>query len=205
MSPICEKAITEVLQCGNAILKFISPNDANVTGGHQTGFYLPKAVWEMYTPDAPEKGKNTKHTVNIEWQDGQITNSVVTWYGQGTRAEYRLTRFGKNFPFLVPDTVGELLHCLRFLLDLGRGAVIFGDSLMVVNMVNGTWGKKKPHKKFPHLQPYLFECRRLFKETGSTLNWIPREQNTIADSLSKRGMATPPFDRVSSPCSGRTM
>lgn len=106
---ICEKAINEALHYGNAILKFISPNDTGVTGGHQAGFYLPKSVWEMYTPNAPVKGSNSKHPVLIEWHDGRKTESMVTWYGQGTRSEYRLTRFGKDFPFLVPDAVGDLL------------------------------------------------------------------------------------------------
>jgi len=108
-SPLTEKAISETLQHGNALLKFISPNDTGVTGAHQAGFYLPKSAWEIFTPNAPTKGQNTKHEVEIEWHDGKTTQSVVTWYGQGTRSEYRLTRFGRDFPFLVPDTVGDLL------------------------------------------------------------------------------------------------
>ncbi len=108
-SPLCEKAVSEALHYGNAILKFISPNDVGVTGGHQCGFYLPKSVWQMFTPDSPTKGRNAKHQVSILWQDGRETKSVVTWYGTKTRAEYRLTRFGHDFPFLVADTVGDLL------------------------------------------------------------------------------------------------
>lgn len=108
-SPLSEKAISEALQYGNALLKFISPNDTGATGAHQAGFYLPKSAWEIYTPNAPTKGQNTEHPVKIEWHDGRITDSMVHWYGQGTRAEYRLTRFGRDFPFLIPDTVGDLL------------------------------------------------------------------------------------------------
>jgi EcoRII C terminal/Restriction endonuclease EcoRII, N-terminal len=108
-SPLCEKAINEALAYGNALLKFISPNDLGITGSHQYGFYLPKSVWEMYTPNAPVKDTNSKHKVKIEWQDGRITNSVVTWYGQKTRSEYRLTRFGRDFPWLIADNVGDLL------------------------------------------------------------------------------------------------
>jgi len=108
-SPFCDKAINEALYYGNAILKFISPNDTGVTGSHQAGFYLPKTVWKMYTPDAPAKGTNSKHPVKIKWHDGRITESVVTWYGKETRSEYRLTRFGKDFPFLMSDRVGDLL------------------------------------------------------------------------------------------------
>lgn len=107
-SPICEKAIDEALRSGNALLKFISPNDTGATGAHQCGFYLPKPVWEIFTPNPPIRGENSKHDVRIEWHDGRITDSVITWYGQA-KSEYRLTRFGKDFPFLIPDTVGDLL------------------------------------------------------------------------------------------------
>jgi len=108
-SPLTETAISEAVQHGNALLKFISPNDTGATGAHQSGFYLPKSAWEIFTPNGPTKGENSKHPVKIEWHDGRVTESVVTWYGQGTRSEYRLTRFGKDFPFLIPDTVGDLL------------------------------------------------------------------------------------------------
>jgi hypothetical protein len=109
-SPICEIAIAESLKAGNALLKFISPNDAGITGTHQCGFYLPKPVWEMYASFGPEKGRNDEAEVTINWQEDQrITNSRVKWYGKGTRSEYRLTRFGKDFPFLTSESVGDLL------------------------------------------------------------------------------------------------
>jgi hypothetical protein len=108
-SPFCERAIEEALHYGNALLKFISPNDAGITGSHQYGYYLPKAVWKMYTPHPPVKGRVDKHPVSISWQDSYSTNSVVTWYGDKTRSEYRLTCFGRNFPFLNEDVVGDLL------------------------------------------------------------------------------------------------
>ena len=57
-SPICELAIVQALKAGNALLKFISPNDAGITGTHQCGFYLPKPIWEMYADFGPEKGRN---------------------------------------------------------------------------------------------------------------------------------------------------
>lgn len=108
-SPICERAIEDALQHGNAILKFISPNDVGITGSHQCGFYLPISVWEMYTANPPERGRNAEHEVEITWPDDRITQSRVKWYGVGTRSEYRLTRFGRDFPWLAADTVGDLL------------------------------------------------------------------------------------------------
>lgn len=103
------RAIEDAVKHGKAIVKFISANDVNATGGHQCGFYLPKAVWQLYTPHPPERGDNKKSSPTVTWPDGRVTQSSVTWYGKGTRSEYRLTRFGKDFPYLDGDSVGSLL------------------------------------------------------------------------------------------------
>ena len=124
-SPISRIVIGEALRNGRALLKFISPNDAGATGGHQAGFYLPKSVAGVFTPFAPVIGENRTHEVKIEWQNGQIvTDSVVTWYGRGTRAEYRLTRFGQGFEFLNTESIGNLLVLIPENLDFFRGYVI---------------------------------------------------------------------------------
>lgn len=112
-SPLAEKAIVEAQQYGRAILKFISANDAGLTGSHQAGFYLPKSAWKLYAPFGPVQGRNDKSKVRIFWQSERYTDSVVTWYGMGKadkpRSEYRLTCFGKAFPYLHDDMVGDLL------------------------------------------------------------------------------------------------
>ncbi|HEY1793333.1 MAG TPA: type II restriction endonuclease [Opitutaceae bacterium] len=108
-SPIAEQALRDALNTGKAILKFISRNDVGDTGGHQCGFYLPRHSWEVFTTMPPTKGKVTKTEVKVVWSNGRETNSIVTWYGGGTRREYRLTRFGKDFPFLDQENVGSLL------------------------------------------------------------------------------------------------
>ena len=61
----------------------------------------------MYTVHPPVKGTNEKHPIEITWEDGRTTNSMVTWYGKA-KSEYRLTCFGRDFPFLTPDLVGAL-------------------------------------------------------------------------------------------------
>jgi hypothetical protein len=109
----CERAIENAVLYGNALLKFISPNDVGLTGGHQYGFYLPKSVYQMFTPQPPEKGIVTKHHIHIVWQDDHETPSVITWYGAKTRSEYRLTKFGRGFPYLSHDMVGNLLVLIR--------------------------------------------------------------------------------------------
>src|SRR5687767_14571093 len=104
-SPLAEKAIAEAQRHDKAILKIISANDTGLTGSHQAGFYLPKGAWKLYAPFGPVQGRNDKSNVRIIWQGGAYeTNSVVTWYGQGKagrqRSEYRLTSFGRGFPYL---------------------------------------------------------------------------------------------------------
>lgn len=108
-SPFLEHAVSDAAQYGKAILKFISPNDVGSTGSHQCGYYLPKNIWRAFSPYPPDKGKNYEHLVKILWQDGRITKSCIKWYGKGTRSEYRLTRFGRDFPFLTADNIGDLL------------------------------------------------------------------------------------------------
>jgi type II restriction enzyme len=122
-SPNCERAVTDALRAGRALLKFISPNDAGATGAHQCGFYMPNGVWKMFTPHPPDKGVNKKHEVGIVWQDGRKTESVVTWYGKA-KTEYRLTRFGREFPFLNDDAVGNLLVLIPFTLTEFRAYVL---------------------------------------------------------------------------------
>src|SRR5258705_11104270 len=109
LSPIAEKAIEDAQAHGKAILKFISANDAGLTGSHQAGFYLPKSVWKLYAPFGPVKGTLEKSKVRIFWQSDCYTDSVVTYYGRKSRDEYRLTCFGKGFPYLHEDMVGDLL------------------------------------------------------------------------------------------------
>jgi hypothetical protein len=104
-----EVAIRDALREGKALCKFISRNDVGATGGHQCGFYLPKSVWPMFASEGPIKGVNHKTAVRITWPEKIVTDSIVTWYGRGTRSEYRLTCFGRGFPWLDESFVGSLL------------------------------------------------------------------------------------------------
>lgn len=109
ISPYCERAITEALEYNSALLKYISANDVGLTNSHQYGFYLPAEIWNIFTPYPPTRGQNFDHPVVITWQDGRVTDSMIKWYGTNTRYEYRLTRFGKDFPFRTYDNLGDLL------------------------------------------------------------------------------------------------
>lgn len=44
----------------------------------------------------------------MKWQDDFETDTRFIYYGQGTRNEYRITNFGKGFPFLRAEYTGAL-------------------------------------------------------------------------------------------------
>lgn len=109
-----DRAIIDALDHNNALLKFISPNDKGLTGGHQYGFYLPKSAWRIFSPNHPPlEGHNFTQNVQVFWHDGFQTESCIKWYGAKTRSEFRLTRFGQDFPHLAASNVGDLLILIR--------------------------------------------------------------------------------------------
>jgi type II restriction enzyme len=96
------------------LYKFISANDAGSTGSHQSGIYLPNSSWPFYFDSEGVKGKNKDRFVKINWEtEGLETKSRFIWYGEKTRREYRLTRFGREFPYLKDDYIGSLMLLVK--------------------------------------------------------------------------------------------
>jgi hypothetical protein len=127
-SPIGELAIAAVQKYGKALLKFITANEVDYRQSHQIGYYIPKHLWKHFTPQAPEKGVNYTHPVKVNWQAHLETNSNVKWYGVGTRSEYRITGFGKGFPYSNnPDLVGDLLVLIPKSLNEFVAFILFED------------------------------------------------------------------------------
>jgi len=60
---------------------------------------------------------------------------------------------------------------------------IYGDSQLVVNQINKIWKCTKPN-----LIPLLKKIQENLSEINYTLRYIPREQNSESDKLSKRGI-----------------
>lgn len=108
MNSVVNLAIESVNKSKTAFCKFISANDAGKTGAHQEGFYIPKNSVSLMFDTPGVKGQNKERFITIKWQNDFETESRFIYYGQGTRNEYRLTRFGRGFPFLAPDNVGDL-------------------------------------------------------------------------------------------------
>ena len=127
MSDIVALAIESVNKSKTSFCKFISANDAGSTGGHQEGFYIPKNSIPLMFDVPGVKGENKERFITIKWQNDFETKSRFIYYGQGTRNEYRLTRFGRGFPFLTENNVGDLFILSHIADDYYEGFVLQTD------------------------------------------------------------------------------
>lgn len=110
------------------LYKFISANDAGSTGSHQSGFYLPNSSWPIFFDSPGVKGKNKDQPVTILWESEDLeTKSRCIWYGEGTRREYRLTRFGRGFPYLKDTHIGSMVILIKTGNDEFSGWVLDSD------------------------------------------------------------------------------
>lgn len=113
MSEILNLTISKVQQSRAALCKFITANDTGSTGAHQCGYHISKEAWPMFLDEEPVRGNNIDIPIRIHWQNDFDTDSRFKYYGVGTRNEYRITRFGRGFPFLNDENVGDLLVLAR--------------------------------------------------------------------------------------------
>ena len=117
------QAIQSVLNSQQAYWKFLSANDAGATGANQAGILVSKSASEMMFAQDLTQESILKRTVEINWQNDYKTESAFTYYS--SKNELRITRFGRNFPFLRPEQTGALFvltkqadqHYSAYLLD----------------------------------------------------------------------------------------
>lgn len=107
------QAINSVLNSKLGFCKFLSANDTGATGGHQAGIYIPKSSAKILFSEPGQKGENKDKWVKVKWQDDFITDTRFIYYGKGTRNEYRITNFGKDFPFLTTEYTGALFVFIK--------------------------------------------------------------------------------------------
>jgi type II restriction enzyme len=106
------QAINSVLNSEQGFCKFLSANDTGATGGHQSGILISKsAVGMLFTQEQLMCDRIPKRTVKIKWQDDFVTESSFTFYE--SKNELRITKFGRNFPFLYPEQTGALFVFTR--------------------------------------------------------------------------------------------
>ncbi|QEC67834.1 restriction endonuclease [Panacibacter ginsenosidivorans] len=127
MESILQKAIQSIQKSSIAFSKYITANDTGATGAHQAGFHIHKNAWQLFFKTPGKKGTNEDKFVTIKWQDDFETQSRFIYYGTGTRNEYRLTRFGKGFPYLQDDNIGDLLIIIKRTDDYYEAFVLQSD------------------------------------------------------------------------------
>lgn len=113
------EAIQSVLSSQQAYCKFLSANDSGATGGHQSGILVSKAAKEMMFSQSLDEQNILKRTVEIQWQNTVSTQSSFTYYS--SKNELRITKFGRDFPFLRPDQTGALFILTRQDIDQYSG------------------------------------------------------------------------------------
>lgn len=127
MENILTETIQSVQQSKIAFSKFITANDTGATGGHQAGFHIHKDAWRLAFDTPGVKGANKDKFVTIRWQGDFETSSRFIYYGVGTRNEYRLTRFGRGFPYLQDENIGDLLVLVKKSNDYLEAFVLQSD------------------------------------------------------------------------------
>lgn len=124
---ILENTIKSVQESELSFSKYITANDTGSTGSHQSGFHIHKSSWKLFFDEEGKKGENKDKFATIKWQDDFETQSRFIYYGTGTRNEYRLTRFGKGFPFLEDENIGDLLIICKYSKDYYKAFVLQSD------------------------------------------------------------------------------
>lgn len=101
-----ESAIRAVLNGRMSYCKFLSANDSGATGGHQSGILISKSAMNIMFDSSVLNEHISKREINISWQNDFVTQSCFTWYE--SKNELRITRLGRNFPYLNPSMTGAL-------------------------------------------------------------------------------------------------
>jgi hypothetical protein len=167
MENILSNAIKAVQESETSFSKYITPNDVGATNAHQSGYHIHKSAWRLIFDEPGTKGSNKDLFVTIKWQDDFETNSRFIYYGTNTRNEYRLTRFGRGFPFLTEDNVGDLLVICKVDKEYYKAYVLTSDEdiedfLVALNIapddINGIIPKQFEVKS----EDALLQCFRSF-------------------------------------------
>lgn len=177
------QAIQAVLNSRCACCKFLSANDTGLTGGHQSGIYISKSSYPILFDELGERGSNKERWVKIKWHNDLETDSRFIYYGRGTRDEYRITNFGKDFPFLRPDYTGALFVLVQDDSEYYHGFVLNTEE--EINQFLDTFG----------LTPA--ETNRLIDLGRYELLLCQREERAINDFINGLTVDFPASDEMS--------
>ena len=160
-------AIQAAAKAELAFCKFLSANDTGQTGAHQSGIYVSKPAVPILFSDKGEKGNNKERWVKIHWHDGSDTESRFIYYGTGTRNEYRITNFGRGFPYLRAEYTGALFVLCKnnedyydaFILNTDNEIDLFMDAFGIgpseTNMLIDTQNVSPSSREQIEIQNYI--------------------------------------------------
>lgn len=184
------RALDDIQESSISYMKYLSPNDVGITGSHQRGIHVGHKSHSALFEDGPGiKGSNKDRWVDIIWFGYGATHSHFIYYGTGTRNEYRITNFGRKFPFLRPDYVGSMFILCKKTSDIYRAYVFnsggdirdflthFGYTPIDANglIIGGGFSPTVGEKDY--IEKFIFNCDGSFPEQGiifNTSEWIVR-------------------------------
>ena len=167
---LLSRVIESVQQSEIAFSKYVTANDVGATGSHQSGFHMPKNSWPLFFDKPGQKGEIKDRLITIRWQDDFDTESRYIYYGAKTRNEYRLTRFGKGFPYLQDENIGDLLiiakkdnsHYEAFVLHSDED---IEDFFTALNISSTETNAIIPTQFKQNAEDRLLECFKLFLQS----------------------------------------
>ena len=128
---------------------------------------------------------------------GVVTDSAVTWYGSGTRSEYRLTKFGPNFEWMKAQYLGAWLVIIPFSLDLFHAYVFESDeeleqltSALGIETLGG-WGVYDRSEESLESEDECLE--RVFNKQIASLDafpngvWMAEQARAAAEHCARKG------------------
>jgi len=187
MESILSKAIKSAQESEIAFSKYITANDTGATGGHQAGFHIHKNAWKLFFDKPGNKGENKDKYITIKWQDDFETVSRFIYYGVGTRNEYRLTRFGKGFPFLQDENIGDIMVICKKSTDFYEAFVLESDEeidefFAALNISSNDTNGIIPKQFQPTAEDKLMQCflaflKSLKVEFPATIELANRARN----------------------------
>ncbi len=181
MVEFASTAIEAVLKGQKAFCKFLSANDTGVTGGHQAGIYISKESFPILFDTPGQKGGNKDKWVKIKWQNEFETTTRFIYYGRGTRDEYRITNFGRGFPYLRSDYTGALFVLIEEGEKYFQGFILNTDD--EINQFMGAFGLS------------VTETNRLIRSQTPSLD--NREKEAIQKYLSHLTIEFPTTETMS--------
>ncbi len=179
---VVKHAIQTAMDGKLTFTKFLAANDTGLTGGHQAGIYISKPSIPILFDEPGIKGQNKEKWVKVIWQDDFETDTRFIYYGQGTRNEYRITNFGRGFPFLGPEFTGALFVITKIDAENYKGYVLNTED--EINEFLSAFGLTPP------------ETNRLIELSRTDASF--REQAAIDEFINSLTLEFPSSDVMSS-------